>query len=108
MAIVLCRQLCSVFSYTPPVTQCCKQRTLQEAALQSIQLLQKIRAGDKHNSQCSHRLAIMNQHLALSAKELEHKEGQRQVHDACIVHIAVGKKAHLKTKQRRTVNKSNP
>ena len=28
----------------------------------------------------------MNQHLALSVKELEHKGGQRQVHDACIVH----------------------
>ena len=33
--------------------------------------------------------------------------GQRKVHDACIVHTAVGEKAHLGMKRQRTVKKSS-
>ena len=36
--------------------------------------------------------------LRCQQKEVEHKGGQRQVHDACIVCTAVGKNAHLGTK----------
>ena len=52
--------------------------------------------------------AIANRHLGLSAKKMGHKGGQRQVHDVCIVHTAVCKKAHLGMKRRRTVKKSSP
>ena len=36
--------------------------------------------------------------LRCHQKELEHKGGQRQVHDVCTVHTAVAKKAYLETK----------
>ena len=45
--------------------------------------------------------------LHCQRKELKHKGGQRQFHDACIVCTAVGKKAHLRTKQHLTVKKSS-
>jgi len=55
-------------------------------------------------------------HIALSRidtlhchqKELEHKGGQRYVHDTHVVHTAVGEKARLRTRQHQAVKKPSP
>ena len=91
---MLCFQLCLAhYNYTA-----LQQRKVQEMPLQSIQPLQKI----QEFGQYMH-VQLQGSHIALSRmdtlryqpKELEHKGGQRQVHNACIVRTAVGKKAHL-------------
>ena len=46
--------------------------------------------------------------LHCQQKQLEHKIGQRQHHDAWFVAAAIGKKACLVTKQHRAVKKSSP
>ena len=46
--------------------------------------------------------------LCCQQKELEHKGGQRQLHDVRIVRTAVDENAHLRMKQHRTVKKSSP
>ena len=56
----------------------------------------------------SHMVLSQIDTLRCQRKELEHKGGQRYVHDTCIVCTAVGKKAHLGTMRRRTVKKSSP
>jgi len=43
----------------------------------------------------SHIVQLQIDTLHYQQKELEHNGGQRYVHDTCIVHTAVGKKAHL-------------
>ena len=79
-------------------TQHYKQRTVQEASLQSIQSLRKYRQDTNTAIGSYIMLSQIDTLLSLSAKELEHKGGHKQVHDVCIVHTVVGKKAHLEMK----------
>ena len=51
---------------------------------------------DKDNSQHSHKeVTLCINTLRCQRKVLEHKGGQKQVHDVCIVRTSVGKKARL-------------
>ena len=106
VAITLSFQLCSVH-YTV------LQMKNSTRGISAINPVATENTGDKHNSQHSHREAASCYReptpctASYQRKELEHRGGQKQVHDACIVHTAVGKKAHLKTKQHRTVRKSS-
>ena len=75
-----------------------KQRTVMRS-VSAINPVAMENMGNRHNSQHSHREATS--HYCESTpyvvrKELEHKGGQRQVHDVSIVYsTAVGEKAHL-------------
>ena len=51
--------------------------------------------GDKHTTQPRGSCIVLSciDTLRCQQKELRHKGGQKEVHDACIVHTAAGEKA---------------
>ena len=97
------------FSYVQPVTQRYKRRTVLKSSMQSVQPPWKLRTIPvyKCTREATHR-ATANRHLGLSAKRNGTQRRIKIVHDACIVRTAVCQKAHLGTKQHRTVKKSSP
>ena len=90
----LCYQLCSA-NYTALQMKNSMRSisavNLFATEIQAISITPNTATGMLHH-------ATVNQHLVLSAKRIGTQRKQRQVHVACIVHIAVGKKAHLRTK----------